>query len=197
MAESNPDALILEGCPRSTHTDDEDFIRLARESVIGYRHFLAVNELRVLRAEEYIRTVPRPLAGAPHLGVWFSARIDALCIRSDGLLVAIEIKTGNAVEPPGILATLPSVFIYHHVADWAFSPAHGLEVVRLLPHRGESTHVRIGESEISTGRAFVREMVIALDARAFAPRTGPKCAYCQCVDTCPAHRRMAKSSTPF
>jgi hypothetical protein len=160
----------------------------ARESLIGYREYLAKNRLRVIAAEKPIETLPRRLASIPRLGVYLSGRIDAVLRRHDGGLVFLDFKTGRYLPSEAELADLPSSAVYTLLARHDYGQGEAVEIAQLRPHTGLVVSTILDEDTLEAGREVVRRLVVAKHEGTALPTPGPYCISCPLVGTCPAHQ---------
>jgi hypothetical protein len=196
----DPDELVRRGSISAACRDDAEYVALARSCVTGFRAFITDQALEVLRVEEFVRSADRDIAGMPWLKVWFSGRIDMVARRPNGRLVLVDVKTGYHVPAPLDLAELPSTFVYSYLGlclrsqqpAIAASCTRDIEVLQVLPHKGEWTSTQLNEPEMTAGRGLVRRMVLAMDGASFMPTPGQHCAYCPISDRCPGRPPRAE-----
>jgi hypothetical protein len=191
-----PDDLIVRGTPRAPLWDAPGYLKLAHACVVGMRAYLAEEELEVLRAEEFVRTRPRPVLGAHGVVVVLSGRFDLVCRRPDGRLVLPDMKTGTRIPSDLELAVLPSTTLYTLLGqelrrqDAAIRKrtTDDIEIVQVLPHLAAYSSTRLTPAELAAGQASLRELVTAIDMGEYTATPGEWCAYCPVYATgdCPA-----------
>jgi len=180
----------------------DDIAERADAALRGYVDYVAEEDLRVRAAEQFIPTPSRRIAGHPGVAVMLVGKIDAILERPDGVLAALDYKTGSIPPLVEDLAHAPSSAIYTLLADYWLPDAPGIEVVHLLPHLRESVSVRLDETHIEAGRAIVRRMAVALASAAtdddtFSPTPGEHCGTCRWLSSCPAHERPKWGAAAF
>ena len=191
-----PEELVLRGTPNTSWRQDEAFMSLATSCIAGMRTFLAEQDLKLLRVEEFVRSGDIPITGVPGVAVVLSGRIDAVCRGPGGRLVILDAKTGSRLPTQLELSELPSTWIYTYLGSRLRSqqPAiaelcmRDIEVLQVLPHRGEWVAEQLTPKAIAAGRMFMRQMVLDLDQQAYAATPGEHCAYCPIglAGECPA-----------
>jgi len=191
--------LVATVTAHSLWRDDNEFLDLAISCIVGARTFIDDEELVPLRAEQYVRSAYRDISGESRLQVRFSGRIDLVARRAEGRLVLVDYKTGMGIPSPLDLIERPSSFVYTYLGrclrdqDQAIGRACSpeIEIVQVLPHLGQSSHVRLTRDELQSGARRVRDMAIGLDTGVHAPSPGEQCAYCPLGDECPARPGLA------
>ncbi len=190
------DELIVRGTPRTPWRDDPSYSELARDCIVGMRAYLEEEELEVLRAEEFVRTRPRPLRGDPRIKIVLSGRFDLVCRRSDGRMVLPDMKTGSRLPSDIELAARPSTTVYTLLAhelrrhDEAIRErtTADVEVVQILSHLAAYASARLTEVDVDAGRAWLRTCVKEMAEGVRTATPGEWCAYCSLFanGACPA-----------
>lgn len=183
----DPLRMALRGTPHGLMREDEEYLDLAAAAIAGMRRFLSEQELDLLCVEEFVNSGDRPLSGMTDVVVVLSGRVDAVCRRrSTGTLVLVDAKTGKSLPSEIELVERPSSFIYHYLGaclrrrhpEIGRTTSNDVEIVQVLPHTGEWTLARLDDTAIAAGRAFVREMALAMERGELVAVRGEWCAYC-------------------
>jgi len=186
IAHKAPPALFMDG-----GDDEERVLAVASDSLHGYRAFLEAQNIdRILDAERYVRTPPRPVVGVPDRSIVISGRFDVVGLREDRSLACVDVKTGRVPTRTQLAAAADS-FVYWHLAAYAYgdvSDGHAIDIVQMNPLTGDLSSVRLTEDQIREGRDVCRRMILAIKQRSFPPRPADHCAFCALASECPAHQ---------
>jgi RecB family exonuclease len=196
-SEPTTDSLIA-GTPlpwrfRDGGEQEAAIIDYAQGSIAGYASFLRDEEVvSMLAAEQYVKTVPRPVTGSPGARIIFSGRFDAIAKRRDGAMLCIDLKSG-ALRVADDLRQLGSTFVYSLLVQFEYL-VEDVEIIHVVPHDLRWVRVRPQASDREQGAALCRSLVADSVAQQFGTQPGEHCAWCRAAEACPAVQR--KPSRP-